>query len=73
MVYYYCKSSKNVENIDFTIIMVNKNMLATKLPICCQNINKDNIKQDIRNQIDSDKVKVTDKEKFISDISLLID
>ena len=36
-------------------------------------INKDNIKQDIRNQIDSDKVKVTDKEKFISDISLLID
>ena len=36
-------------------------------------INKDNIKQDIRNQIDSDKVKVTDKEKFISDVSLLID
>ncbi|MDE6616606.1 MAG: hypothetical protein K2K35_08555 [Lachnospiraceae bacterium] len=35
-------------------------------------INKDSIKPDIRNQINSDKVNVIDKEKFISVINLLI-
>lgn len=35
-------------------------------------INKDNIKPDIRSQINSDKVKVIDKERFISVINLLI-
>ncbi len=68
----YCWGAQSIFPVTGNSVILNNTALEYVDSKDVSVINKGNIKQDIKNQIDSDKVKVTDKEKFISDISLLV-